>query len=77
MSTLMQYKHEPVPNQSISPDKHESENLASSRITALDMVGLTWIFKKDEDILEELSSLIGKRFESFNYDKDTKYSNVT
>ncbi|MFB5623476.1 MAG: hypothetical protein ACE5RP_00965 [Nitrosopumilus sp.] len=54
MSTLMQYKHEPVPNQSISLIKQESENHISSRITALDMVGLTWIFKKDEDILDEL-----------------------
>ena len=50
----MQYKHESVPNPSISPVKHESENPISSRITALDMVGLTWIFKKDEDIFDEL-----------------------
>ncbi|HEY5736315.1 MAG TPA: hypothetical protein VIS47_07135 [Nitrosopumilus sp.] len=54
MSTLIQYKHETAPNQSISSDKHESENPVSSRITALDMVGLTWIFKKDEDIFDEL-----------------------
>ncbi len=49
MSTIIQYKHEP--RQSIL--KHESETLDSNRITALDMVGLTWIFKKDEDLLEE------------------------
>ena len=54
MSTLMQYKHEPVPNQSISLVNRESENPISSRITASDMVGLTWIFKKDEDLLDEL-----------------------
>ncbi len=54
MSTLIQHKHEPVQNKSISLVKHESENPISSRITALDMVGLTWIFKKDEDLLDEL-----------------------
>ena len=54
MSTLMQYKHELVPNQPISLVKRESENQISSRITASDMVGLTWIFKKDEDLLDEL-----------------------
>jgi len=54
MSTLIQYKHEPVQNQSDSLIKRESESLISSRITALDMVGLTWIFKKDEDLLDEL-----------------------
>jgi len=54
MSTLIQYKHESVPNQPISLVKHESENPISSRITASDMIGLTWIFKKDEDLLDEL-----------------------
>jgi hypothetical protein len=54
MSTLMQYKHEPVLNPPISLVKHESENPISSRITASDMVGLTWIFKKDEDLFDEL-----------------------
>ena len=52
MSTLIQYKHEPEPNQSISLVKREEVPI-STRITALDMVGLTWIFKKDEDLLEE------------------------
>jgi hypothetical protein len=54
MSTLMQHKHEPVPNQSISLVKRESKNSISSRITASDMIGLTWIFKKDEDLIDEL-----------------------
>ena len=54
MSTLIQCKHEPVPNPSVSLVKHEFENPLSSRITASDMVGLTWIFKKDEDLLDEL-----------------------
>jgi len=54
MSTLMQHKRESVPNQSISLVKRESENFISSRITASDMVGLTWIFKKDKDLLDEL-----------------------
>ena len=50
----MQYKHEQVPNPSTSQVKHESENSISSGITASDMIGLTWIFKKDEDPLDEL-----------------------
>jgi hypothetical protein len=50
MSTIIQYKHESDLNNSL---KHEPENTGSSRITALDMVGLTWIFKKDQDLLEE------------------------
>ena len=50
----MQYKHDLAPNQSISLVKHESENPISSRISASDMIGLTWIFKKDEDLLDEL-----------------------
>lgn len=54
MSTLIQYKHERVSNPSISLVKRESKSPISSRITASDMVGLTWIFKKDEDILDEL-----------------------
>jgi hypothetical protein len=54
MSTLMQYKHEPVLNPSVPLVKHESENSISSRITASDVVGLTWIFEKDEDLLDEL-----------------------
>ena len=53
MSTIIQYKHEPVPNPSVSLVKRESETPISSRITALDMVGLTWIFKKDEELLDE------------------------
>lgn len=54
MSTLMQHKHELVPNPSISLVKRKSKNSISSRITASDMVGLTWIFKKDEDLFDEL-----------------------
>ena len=52
MSTIIQHKHESTPNKS-SMIKNDVENLVSSRITALDMVGLTWIFKKEEDLLEE------------------------
>lgn len=52
MSTIIQYKHESIPN-NVSLIKHEAENPVSSRITALDMVGLTWIFKKDEELLDE------------------------
>jgi len=53
MSTVIQYKHEPNTNQSVSLVNRETESPVSSRITALDMVGLTWIFKKEEDLLEE------------------------
>jgi hypothetical protein len=52
MSTIIQHKHESTPNNA-SLIKHDVENPVSSRITALDMVGLTWIFKKDEELLEE------------------------
>lgn len=54
MSTLMSYDH-PVLTSSISLVKRESEPPISSRITASDMVGLTWIFEKDEDLLDELN----------------------
>jgi len=53
MSTIIQYKYEPTTNQSVSLVEREPENPVSSRITALDMVGLTWIFKKEDDLLEE------------------------
>ena len=51
MSTIIQYKHES--DQSHSSLKDKTENSDLTRITALDMVGLTWIFKKDQDLLEE------------------------
>lgn len=53
MSTLMQHKHVSIQNPS-TVVKCESKNRTSSRITASDMIGLTWIFKKDEDLLDEL-----------------------
>jgi len=50
MSTIVQYKHDSKP---VSLIERESKKLVSSRITALDMVGLTWIFKTEEDLFEE------------------------
>ncbi|MGY5144648.1 MAG: hypothetical protein ACW9XH_09240 [Candidatus Nitrosopumilus sp. bin_32a] len=50
MSTLVQYKHDSNP---VSLVETESEKPISSRITALDMVGLTWIFKTEEELLAE------------------------
>ena len=52
MSTIIQHKHESTPNKA-SLIKHDVEKPGSSGITALDMVGLTWIFKKEEDLLDE------------------------
>ena len=43
----MQYKRD-----SVSLDESEDKPV-SSRITALDMVGLTWILKTEEELLEE------------------------
>lgn len=50
MSTVIQYKHDPTP--SVSLVEREAKNPVSTRITAMDMIGLTWIFK-NEDLLEE------------------------
>jgi hypothetical protein len=44
MSTMVQCKHDSNP---VSLAEHESEKPISSRITALDMVCLTWIFKTE------------------------------
>ncbi|WP_179362362.1 hypothetical protein [Nitrosopumilus oxyclinae] len=32
----------------------ESKKPFSTSVLAMDLIGLTWIFKKDEDLLEEL-----------------------
>jgi len=50
MSTVIQYKHDP--SQQILVES-EAKNPLSASISAMDMIGLTWIFG-DEDTLEEL-----------------------
>jgi hypothetical protein len=50
MSTIVQYKHDSNP---VSFLERESEKPISSRMTALDMVGLTWVFKTEEELLAE------------------------
>jgi len=47
MSTVIQYKHDQTKNQPVSVGS-DAKNALPTRITALDMVGLTWIFQ-DED----------------------------
>jgi hypothetical protein len=49
MSTVIQYKYDQKPSQKLV--ETEAKNPFST-ITAMDMIGLTWIFK-DEDILEQ------------------------
>jgi hypothetical protein len=51
MSTVIQYKYDQKLSQEILVEK-KTENLFST-ISAMDMIGLSWIFKKDEDLLEE------------------------
>jgi len=49
MSTVIQYKHD---SNTVSLVERKSEKSSSPRITALDMVGLTWIFKTEEELDE-------------------------
>ena len=51
MSTVIQYKYDRKPSHQ-APVESEAKNPLST-ITAMDMVGLSWIFK-DKDMLEEL-----------------------
>jgi len=44
MSTIIQYKHDKNSNQSFSPEEYKVKNPVSANVTALDMIGLTWIF---------------------------------
>jgi hypothetical protein len=48
MSTIIQYKHGQNPDQPFSLEEHEVKNQVPTTISALDMVGLTWIFQDDE-----------------------------
>ncbi|MHA7648200.1 hypothetical protein [Nitrosopumilus sp. S4] len=46
MSVIVQY--EQTPNQSVSLVERETKNPESTSVTALDMIGLTWIFLDDD-----------------------------
>jgi len=48
MSTIIQYKYDNNSNQSFSLEEHKVPNPVPTDVTALDMVGLTWIFQDDE-----------------------------
>ncbi|NNL59290.1 MAG: hypothetical protein HKP31_07515 [Nitrosopumilus sp.] len=52
MSTVIQYKFDQKPSQGILVES-EAKNPLSTSISAMDLIGLSWIFKKDEDLLEE------------------------
>jgi|GEM_PF-3041942 len=51
MSIVIQHKYDQKPSQEILAECENKNPL--STITAMDMIGLTWIFKKNEDLLEE------------------------
>ncbi|MDH3360790.1 MAG: hypothetical protein OEL56_05335 [Nitrosopumilus sp.] len=51
MSIVIQHRYDQKPSQETLVEC-ETKNLLST-ITAIDMIGLTWIFKKNEDLLEE------------------------
>ncbi|WP_182130822.1 hypothetical protein [Nitrosopumilus sp. b3] len=52
MSTVIQYKFDQKPSQEILVES-EAKNPLSTSISAMDLIGLSWVFKKDEDLLEE------------------------
>ncbi|MEX0861645.1 hypothetical protein [Nitrosopumilus sp.] len=47
MSTIIQYKYDKNTDQSFSLEP-KVKNPSSTYVSALDMVGLTWIFQDDE-----------------------------
>ncbi|MCV0393416.1 MAG: hypothetical protein K5790_09050 [Nitrosopumilus sp.] len=48
MSVIVQYEQNQTPNQSVFLVDRETKNPESTSITALDMIGLTWVFKEDD-----------------------------
>ena len=48
MSVIVQYEQNQTPNQSVLLVERETKNPDSTSVTALDMIGLTWIFAEDE-----------------------------
>lgn len=53
MSVIVQY--EQTQNQSVSLIERETKNPDSISVTAIDMIGLTWIFADDETLMNEAS----------------------
>lgn len=51
MSVIVQYEQNQPRNQSVSLVERETKNPDSTSVTALDMVGLTWIFTDDEFLI--------------------------
>jgi len=47
MSTVIQYKHDQIPNKLDSLVECEVKNPLPTSVIAMDMVGLTWIFEED------------------------------
>ncbi len=48
MSTIIQYKYDKNLDQSFSQEEHEVKNSVSTDVSAMDMIGLTWIFQDDD-----------------------------
>lgn len=48
MSTIIQYKYDKNLDQSFSQEEHEVKNSVSTDVSAMDMMGLTWIFQDDD-----------------------------
>ncbi|MCV0392744.1 MAG: hypothetical protein K5790_05545 [Nitrosopumilus sp.] len=48
MSTIIQHKYDQKSNQSFSLVELEAKNPASTSLLAMDMMGLSWIFNKDD-----------------------------
>lgn len=48
MSTIIQYKYDNNANQLFSREEQQVKNPVSTDVSAMDMVGLTWIFQDDE-----------------------------
>ncbi|MCV0393419.1 MAG: hypothetical protein K5790_09065 [Nitrosopumilus sp.] len=53
MSVIVQYEQNQTPNQSVFLVDRETKNPESTSITALDMIGLTWIFAADEILMND------------------------
>lgn len=47
MSTVIQYKYDQKPNPSLV--ELEAKNSASTNLLAMDLMGLSWIFNKDDE----------------------------
>ncbi|WP_179372084.1 hypothetical protein [Nitrosopumilus ureiphilus] len=49
MSTIILYKHNPAPTKTVSLIESDAKNALPIRITATDIVGLTWIFQDNNE----------------------------